>query len=500
MILYDQMIQIISTFRRICLERYADDIDMISPIKRSERLGLKNGNILRELFPEVNQPNDDICRLTKTPRLLKMVLRRTFYAWESLHGELDFDDLLIANVIRFSAPEAFNFILDNIQEIRALRFNLKYPVDSNERLKAIEAKWVRISENANWDVTSTKQLIKFLFPFWGETYNSNSELPLQRLYVSSPADYWFRFLTEELSEDEIKDQEVIRSILSWKDDRAGLHFRGFSLPEILCNNLEFSGKFEFFANSFLNGTELRELASALFAKAIVLHGVVTSADIAPGFISLWRRVIQRPIEENQHSLWVLDEVTKALPKSFRFANDIYYYYSSNCESDIHKAHHHINLRNQIISKTKDIFIGNPKKLMQSIDQKYMYISYHFCVLFSEPEQGGSGFQPEEWKWFAKLLLEAGSLDPQTIVPQIVDLLAEEQSQVLNFTYNFNWPLTEKLFGGEELYLMRLLSTEIDLHYFDSNEIARIECVKKVAEEWLEQQETEPQRDKGDRIF
>ncbi len=472
----------------ICLERYPNDVDIISPSERLERFGIRSNNDLSKLLLKNNEPIDDIYRLIKTPRLLKVIFRKTFRTWESLHGELDFTDLFIANVIRFSAPEAFNFILNNIQEIRGLEFDFKYQEDHSKRLEAVEAKWIRATKEVDWDVTSANKLIKFLFPYWGKSSNSVERNSFQQIFVNSPTDYWSRFLIEELAADEIRDQVVIGCLIDWQEKQNKPHFMGLTLPAILCTNLEFSEKFEYFT-PFLNfnGTELRELASALFVEAIVRNGINASCDVVPGFIPLWRRVIRQPIEEERHLLWVLDEVVEALPKSFRFAIDIYYYFNSNSQSDVERKQHHVDLWRKIVLKAKEIFSGKPEKFLQSIDPKYIYSSYHFCFYLNGLNQGELPFKPEELKWFANLLLEAGYLNPQAIIPQIAVIVVKENHHIRGFSYNFDWDRTDEFFKGENLRLMKLLSIKIDLNYFSSREVELLKCAKSTAEEWLEQE-------------
>lgn len=486
MISRDHMIQALTRYRQICPDRYPQDIDTISPDERAERLGTTTGSELtRLLLVEMGQePIEDICRLAKTPRLLKLVLRRTLRAWETLHGEIDFDDLLVANVIRFSAPEAFDFILENIQEIRGLEAEggLGKPED---RLRSVEAKWARSSESCRWDTTSAKKLVKFLFPAWNKSSYSRLTPSPQGIHIASPTDYWSRFLAEELELNEIRDQEVIYSLREWRTEPNGIHFRGTSLPEILSSSLDFASKFEQFAPITLSGHELRSLATGLFTEAIRLNGVHASSEAIPGFIPLWRRTIRQPIDEGEHLLWVREEIRKALPLSFRFANDIYYYFSSNTQADIHgNKEGRTKLRGKIISEVKDLFAKDPSKLVQTIDPKYMYSSYHFCVHYSSLKEGGSGFKAEEWRWFAQLLIEAGSLNQQVIIPQIACLVVDEQHRTTDFTYSFNHSIADELFRDQLPSLIKLLATDINLEHFDLREAARIKCANDTAVQWL----------------
>ena len=213
---HEYLTKIMREFRRVCLELYQQDVDLISPEDRSKRLENFVEKDLGSLISLVDKgPIDDISRLVKTPRLLKMILRRTFRIWEKLHGEIDFDELLVANVLRFSAPKVFDFLLENIQEIRGLE--IKNEISNyDSRLKAVDEKWSRISETSEWDSYSAKKLVQFLFPSWNKSERFNSISSPQSLHVERPTDYWSRFLLEELEVNSTRDQEIIHCIQVWK--------------------------------------------------------------------------------------------------------------------------------------------------------------------------------------------------------------------------------------------------------------------------------------------
>ena len=142
--------QTIIDFRTECLQRFPGDFYTLRQEERDKRLGLPSSREISYLLAgEINGPIDHIMRLVKTPRLLKTILRRTAHSWERLHGEIDFDDLLVANVIRFAAPEAYDFLLENYREIRGLERDglLK---DKDKRKERLQAKWSRVTNAANW--------------------------------------------------------------------------------------------------------------------------------------------------------------------------------------------------------------------------------------------------------------------------------------------------------------------------------------------------------------
>jgi hypothetical protein len=462
--------------------------------ERAKRLGaVSRDDLVGQLFAGMQkEPIQDICGLANTPRLLKLALRNTFRAWERLHGELDFDDLLVANILRFAAPESFDFLLSHSGEVRALEADSAFN-NREERLKAIEIKWTAATTAAAWDTTCAKRLVQFLFPCWHDRNYSRKAPSLQGVQVADPTDYWSRLNDGEIEASVIRDQELLRGLNRWKQDEHGKHFRNLSLIDILGTQEDFAKRFEYFASKLLDGHEIRKIASGLFAAALATHGSKASDDLMPGFIPLWRLAIRRPIEEREHVTWVQHEIFTALPISLRFANSIYYYWSANSESDIHRKEHRADLRAAIVDHAQKVYSGNPQAFTRAVDRSYIYSSYHFVVHFSSPEQGGAGFSAANWKWFASLLMDAAEVNAQVIVPQLVCFLVDEQHMIEGFRYTFNYAFTSEFFGNHIPRLMAVLAQAIDLTGYDVRESKRLQVARDEAVSWLNDHMIEPQQ-------
>ena len=90
-------------FRSYCLERRPDIINSIPKNYNKDRMGWDRSEMIQaiaEISDDLLKPVDAILELTDNPRVLKHALRRTLTAWEKLAGEIDFDDLLIVNVLK----------------------------------------------------------------------------------------------------------------------------------------------------------------------------------------------------------------------------------------------------------------------------------------------------------------------------------------------------------------------------------------------------------------
>lgn len=472
--------QTIIAFRAVCLQRFPGDIHTLTQKERDKRLGFSSSTELSDLLAgDIKDPIDHIMRLLKTPRLLKTILRRTVHSWERLHGEIDFDDLLVANIIRFAAPEAYDFLLENYREIRGL-WREGVLKDKEKRKELLQIKWSRMTNAANWDITAAEELLGFLFPMWTkQLFPESSEVP-QGVRHSIPTDYWIRLNIEELGEKEVSDQETLHALVNWKKDRNVPHFCGLSLPEALFAHEQLAPKFEQFAWLVMDGGDFRNLASLLFEIILNKHGVKANSKSCAGFLSLWRMAIRTPIDQHEHNNWILDEIRKALPRSFRFANDLYYYWQSNSETDVSVKRPRPELREPIIQEARSLFQDSPERLIESLDSDFPYSVYHFVVHNSQPDRGGAGFNPVEWKWFADILLEAARLKPLVIIPQIVPLIVREEMTIHDFIYTFDKEMALQLFGDKINEVMALIAQPLDYSKFNERERRSIEFAIQTA--------------------
>ena len=491
---------IVGTFRKNCLAQYPDDIDCVSKDERDkqwvpESNRFFNLDVLHSQTGGHDRPVFAIPKLLTEPRLLKQSLRRTWQAWRNLHGEIDFDDLLMVNVLRFAAPKAFDFVHNYIHKLRAAKDG-KLSADIEKAIRTalegmnvedkshidqntFEVLWNNYVKDVSWNKKAAYNLIEALFP--GIT-NWKTLGPQCIGRKSNSTDYWGRLNAEELNNNEIQDQQILHAINEWKQDKESKVHQDHTLAEAILRVEGFSEKIEHFG-VMLTGSEVRYLAQQLFALILKGQGKRKhpsgSDDGYPGFIELWRLAYEKSIEN--YDEWLLQEIQKALSVSLRFANELYYYWGSEkLIKDIAK------LRSKTISKSRDIY-RNVESLLEAIDPYFIYCVYHFAVLYSEPKYGGSGYKPEDWTWLADILLEASRKNAQIIVPQIVPLVCQGNMGKKEYIYEFNNENTNKLFGEKVSELMRLLSKEIDVSLLSEENRNIIQFAQDEAKTWLSQQ-------------
>ena len=155
-----------------------------------------------------------ITDLLTTPRNLKHFVRDIDRAWEALRGEIELDDLIVLTALRHGAPEAFDFIVVNAATARSKPLNEEH--SAGTAVKTVRAHWGSL-RNSLTKPTAVQMLVDAL-----ELRQLRSDQTLfvqslpQGIHNDGPVDYLGRILAARIPPGEIRDQEVLRDIESWK--------------------------------------------------------------------------------------------------------------------------------------------------------------------------------------------------------------------------------------------------------------------------------------------
>jgi len=441
-------------------------------------------NSMLLILGELNKPIEAVIRLLDNPRLIKDALRRTWHAWKNLHGELDFDDLFVVNVLRVAAPESFTFVNEKAPLLRGLNIKSRYlGKKQDERRKNLEKDWEKFCEHVRWDKDAAKILICHLFPAWSDPDYTIKGSP-QRIEIDTPSDYWVRLNEEEIPPNEIPDQLVLNAIMDWKKNKKAIVYKEYNLVKAISEVKDFAGKLEQF-KMLLNGKEVRSLAQELFQGILKDRKVRGKREDYMGFLELWRLSLAYPVD--WHEDWIYKEICIALPVDLRFANDLYYYWRSRDHSDVGKNISHKDLRLKVIKKAKEIFGHNPDRLIHTLQTELIYVIYHFAVLYSSEERGGPGFSAKDWHWIGEVLLQAGKINPQEIVPQITAFIFEpERSDFMRnkISAKFHYKRASDVFRSYLPQALKLVSKDIRISNFDDNDTKFLQLAKEYAQNWL----------------
>jgi KAP family P-loop domain len=412
--------EVVVAFRQHCLSHFSGnakgDVDPALPEIR------RTLSVLDKMQWEMgggNQPwtylPRQIASLLSTPRSLKRALRRTWQAWEALHGELDFDDLLVCNVLREAQPRLYDGVLLNIHRIRGLTPVVdeldQRSVDQVDQEK--DGILSAIGGLGTAEGEAGRCLVFFLFPILGGQYVPRRQPSPPQSVAMLGTDYW-----ERANARGPRDQEVLRTMRESKlPDGSGRR-------ELLCKLMvdqPFADRVEYFARNVLpvdldmSGSEIRSLASDLFREILDRFGAASHTGSVVGYAALWRALMRKGGMDAQ---WSKREVVGALERSLSFTNDLLSFWAS-------KTYHFVNNEGHaevyaaMISRAESLFADDPARLISVLDSSIP----NTLARFGSPSEVNRA-DLANLEWFGPAILSAAALNPARMGLQICYLLLE----------------------------------------------------------------------------
>ena len=485
------VINTIKTFRTHCLKKLSNKEKCIPDEIRDKRMGINRSELLDVVAgsdKSLRKPIDHIAKLLNNPRVLKTALRRTSQAWNVLCGEIDFDDLFLATVLRAAAPDVFFFINQNIEQIRSLITDRAESKDrSNKSREDLHTEFNTITKEVNYDIEAVESLMHFLFPGWSKNIGSYTFMrepvrKYQRVENSWPTDYWARLAREELIPNEINDQSILKAITEWNKSKNNKAYKNKSMRDAILSEDGVFNKLRQF-KELIHIETIQGLAQEQFKKTLDENKNLASLDNCPAVDTWWLLMPEDPSKDTKTwEDWLLQEIYKAIPISLRYVNDLYSTWLRSFPA----------LRDNIIGEAKRVYDGKPDILIEVLDPDTIGSICIFAYYYSLPKQHGSGFNPEEWKWLARVLLDAGEKNPKLIIPQIATLLCEVDRGLKttdsgehfeSFDGKFLEQRTKDLFSDDFERLMKLLVIEIDISKYDEQKKSYIYAAQQYAHKW-----------------
>jgi hypothetical protein len=470
---------ILITFREHCLKIYKD----ICPPdcekeKIDERFGLSridNGRIqdsrdkiLAHIGYEttLSRPLDCLVELLRNPRVLKRSLAHTWSAWQILHGEIYFDDLLVMHTIRVASPKLFETLVTNIREFRL--FAVPNPKRDNKSLYNLINDKLR--ESSGVEKTLYHKLIQFLFPGWNIDPEKKNNMTgfdkphLQGIAQNDPTDYLYRLTSESVAGE---DQKTMKDILDYNED-------SISKEQMLAKMREshkYSERVEYFGR-LLKPERVLDLTSAYFAS-ITKYDYRRFADYELTR-QLWNIHLKKSVSEEKHQNWLEQVLSHYLPISIRFAGDIFYFWKYRKDSEVDRKYSRPEILQIYHDLIKSQFDGKPEKFINSLEPvpEDIWTLRHLLfmnednkvILSSEKKNNFFAY----WKpWFIDLLIGASKITPKLIAMNIVPLvydIAKEHSDENEMKTQYGWRaqfdenIASLLFEDKLPIIMELIST------------------------------------------
>jgi hypothetical protein len=498
---YDLLVK----FRENCLNKYSDiAVPSFGKNEMDKRLGLLQDYAgqdyaermhLLKLYTGIRGGTDDttidcVVKFLRYPRWMKRALASVWVAWQQLHGEIYFDDLLVLHVIKNSPCELFHFIVSQRDSFRIYadsnaKNNNKGLYDEVENI--LNAAHVSVPERVPYH-----KLIQFLFPGWEIRNESNakkmpsylsSQVHTQGIASGGEIDYFSRATAEVMEENEPRDQDVMRFLQKYNDDKSSASdiMKEMMVSERLVERVEVFGR-------LLKPAKVLELTSEYFANVQEnkLRGNFGNLGITG---NLWRMSLDNYESKENHKSWLGSQIDKYLSQSLRFTNDIFYLWRSRTRDESKSSLYSGDLYGIYVEKVKQL-MGDSQGFTKVLERDAPFIWAIRHVVFQSAGNDDIKRSTDDifglWKpWLVNLLEDAVKINPTVVamctVPLVYNLkdmtydkgISDDDTD-LGVTHGWSGEYDEeiatKLFGDDLPKIMKVISALKEDDYKGYSEI------------------------------
>ncbi len=419
------VIDLLDAFRSWALSQNPEDVD---PTLRASSI---KADAAKHWLATKDFPRGPLSRLLRTPRSLKGTLRRLRSTWERLHGEVDFDELLLAVALRAATPTAFDFLKANVDEVRhvyppskpdnssstpATIYTINLGAEENTtRLARLTERWKNICQQGDFEPEPVEEIIAFLFPTAGTVFNKKpAQTPTskQPTFKSEPSNYWQRIVAEALQPAEYRDQAVLQPM---KKVSAG-EIPCKELASLIVTTPEVATRFECFGEDF---GQLQDLATEVYSAIRRQHHRKASKHV-DGFSEVSNLLHKKTAPYGNDSLveWVEDQIKESIPFNIRFAGDIYSFWIT--ENGITTLDHLRAMHRRLRGRFKQCFRTlDAPSLCECFDEDSPTDLSHLSQFY----YGKPQFRPQRrvkvWSALIPPLIAACKQCPDRMLPQVL---------------------------------------------------------------------------------
>ncbi len=344
-----------------------------------------------------------VATLLNTPRSLRHALGRTFSAWHTLHGEIDFHHLLAVNILRLGAPECFQFLMRRRDRLRSLpdQTQLFGKNRKDEIRQAVLDDWKQTITNVEWNPAAALQVMSFIIPtteYWLVDASKHSHSKDGQQQVTEER-YWIRAITEAIGVDDVRDQEVVRDIQAW----LAVPGRTSDLVSKLISSSRYGDVWEYFASAFFadQRDKILQLCEQVIQRIMHVHGSSASGD-SQGFIHTWRFSLKRVSNGETNSKWLLNRIEEAAKISLKMANDVWYYYGNPRKLFV-RHEEMLEIRQQLLNSVR-ANVTDGESLIARLSANSSATLYQ---LVFDPGRDEQSFLTDiqSWSWLGPMILD-----------------------------------------------------------------------------------------------
>jgi len=344
--------------------------------------------------------------LLNTPRSLRLALGRTFTAWQTLHGEIDVDHLLAVNVLRFGAPECFQFLVRRWDRLRSSPTkHSSFGPDREEYIRqAVVDDWNKTVAKVEWSPAAALQVMEFILPattYWlVDKSRAHQQFSTNGQGVSQER-YWTRAVSESIDQGDICDQEVIRDTKAWLDDPHS----ATTLIRQLTSSLRYSEVWEDLAGHFFadQRKSILHLCEQVLRCILREHGASASDD-SQGFANTWRFAGRRISLSSDNRTWLQDRISEASAVSIEMVNSLWHFYGSPGRYSLLQMEDCESVRQHVLKTMKETIVDVESLIIRLTSKSSLTL---YQLVFDPGTCAGRALvDVQSWSWLGPLILEA----------------------------------------------------------------------------------------------
>ncbi len=414
--------------------------------------------------------------LLATPRTLKHLIRRTRKVWDNLRGEIDLADVILLAVLRECVPQAFQFLVTNMDAIRRGEPGALPGAVGDERKKALRTRW-HVARGDGPTGDAVQALVDALgFP---QLTEGARKVPLQGVAAKGPTDYFRRFLAESLAAGELRDQVVLKDMRAYAQGEKGTMLQ--SLLSATEDENRYVAVWRHFAEA-VPDDRLLLLAEELAKSLLVAHGSVAPPR-HPALIAAWQQCSRRLGRHPAHVDWLIGVCQAAAPVSLRFLDDLYYFWASVRYGVVDEDGRR-RVREAIAADVQARY-SSAATLESALDPSWPWAIRALVSPEDAEEPVSSMVEASQWRWLARPMMDGLARNPTVFLPEVANLVTDSQHQLRVFgqelrqddTYTLNRVRVEGLFG-------ELLDSFLAQLAMAKAADGRVGAAGQQAEEWL----------------
>ena len=296
-------------------------------------------------------------------------------------------------------------------------------IDGKDHLPAVrarfQAEWASVTEKVDWDADAALALIGFLLPLSGEYLRQGKAYHPQPIQGIGHKRYWDRGVNQYVDLNHERDQILMADINGWLDELKP------RLVTELAKGSDYVKVFDHFAATYFmqSPQAALDLASAVFDELRKSPDTLMESDAPPAaFTALWRLASGwiEPSSEEVGRTWLGVQITASVSVSLAFTNEIYLHWLAS--SALTRPETKREIRRHTMSAARGLW-RTVDDLLRVLHRKNPYDVYRFVFPPTEQEYSGYFYDPGEFAWLGKLLVEALETEPELVARKIAHLIA-----------------------------------------------------------------------------